>query len=298
MSPPDAPAADSSRRYRSVFAPGLFDGQVAWVTGGGSGIGRCVAHELAALGATVVLSGRTQEKLDQVAAEIAEDGGRCDTIAFDIRDEDAVKSGVARVVERHGAVHGLVNNAGGQFPSPLMAISKRGFDAVVANNLTGGFLMMREVFNQSMQKHGGSIVNMTADFRNGMPGMGHSGAARAGMSNLTMSAAFEWAHAGVRVNAVSPGWVASSGMDTYKGAVRDMIPRLKAHVPLRRLATEAEVSAAILFLLGPGASFITGVTLQIDGGASLGNAVFPSQDHDRSRPFDGFHRAIQPEVLK
>jgi citronellol/citronellal dehydrogenase len=298
MSPPDAPTADSSRRYRSVFAPGLFGGQVAWVTGGGSGIGRCVAHELAALGATVVISGRTQEKLDQVAAEIAEDGGRCDTIAFDIRDEDAVKNGVARVVERHGAVHGLVNNAGGQFPSPLLAISKRGFDAVVSNNLTGGFLMMREVFNQSMQKHGGSIVNMTADFRNGMPGMGHSGAARAGMSNLTMTAAFEWAHAGVRVNAVSPGWVASSGMDTYKGAVRDMIPRLRAHVPLRRLATEAEVSAAILFLLGPGASFITGVTLQIDGGASLGNPVFPSLDHDRSVPFDGFHRSVRPEVLK
>jgi len=298
MSHPDAPAADPSRRYRSVFAPGLFAGQVAWVTGGGSGIGRCVAHELAALGATVVVSGRTQHKLDQVAAEIAEDGGRCDTVAFDIRDEDAVKSGVARVVERHGAVHALVNNAGGQFPSPLLAISKRGFDAVVANNLTGGFLMMREVFNQSMQKHGGAIVNMTADFRNGMPGMGHSGAARAGMSNLTMTAAFEWAHAGVRVNAVSPGWVASSGMDTYKGAVRDMIPRLRAHVPLRRLATEAEVSAAILFLLCPGASFITGVTLQIDGGASLGNPVFPSLDHDRSVPFDGFHRSVRPEVLK
>ena len=179
-----------------------------------------------------------------------------------------------------------------------MAISKRGFDAVVANNLTGGFLMMREVFNQSMQKHGGSIVNMTADFRNGMPGMGHSGAARAGMSNLTMTAAFEWAHAGVRVNAVSPGWVASSGMDKYEGAVRAMIPRLKAHVPLRRLATESEVSAAILFLLGPGAGFITGVTLQIDGGASLGNAVFPSLDHDRSVPFEGFHRSVGPEVLK
>jgi citronellol/citronellal dehydrogenase len=139
---------------------------------------------------------------------------------------------------------------------------------------------------------------MTADFRNGMPGMGHSGAARAGMSNLTMTAAFEWAHAGVRVNAVAPGWVASSGMDKYEGAVRAMIPRLKAHVPLRRLATEAEVSAAILFLLGPGAAFITGVTLQIDGGASLGNPVFPSLDHDRSVPFEGFHRSVGPEVLK
>jgi citronellol/citronellal dehydrogenase len=297
MIPPEATAAPS-RRYRSVFAPGLFAGQVAWVTGGGSGIGRCVAHELASLGAMVVVSGRTAEKLERVAAEIAEDGGRCMPIPFDIRDEDAVKAAVARVVAEHGAVHALVNNAGGQFPSPLMAISKRGFDAVVANNLTGGFLMMREVFNQSMQRHGGAIVNMTADFRNGMPGMGHSGAARAGMSNLTMSAAFEWAHAGVRVNAVSPGWVASSGMDTYKGAVAAMIPKLRAHVPLRRLATEAEVSAAIVFLLGPGASFITGVTLQIDGGASLGNPVFPSLDHDRSVPFDGFHRSVPPEVLK
>lgn len=295
---PDAPDPEPPPRYRSVFRPGLFDGRVAWVTGGGSGIGRCVAHELASLGALVVISGRTASRLDGVAAEIAADGGHCETIAFDIRDEEAVKASVAAIVQRHGRVDALVNNAGGQFPSPLVAISKRGFDAVVANNLTGGFLMMREVFAQSMQKDGGAIVNMTADFRNGMPGMGHSGAARAGMSNLTMSAAFEWAHAGVRVNAVAPGWVASSGMDTYQGAVRAMIPKLKAHVPLRRLATEAEVSAAIVFLLSPAAAFVTGVTLQIDGGASLGSAVFPSIDHDRSQPFDGFHRAVTPEALR
>ena len=295
---PDAPDPEPTRRYRSVFRPGLFAGRVAWVTGGGSGIGRCVAHELASLGALVVISGRTAARLDGVAAEIAADGGRCEAIAFDIRDEDAVKASVAAIVQRHGRVDALVNNAGGQFPSPLVAISKRGFDAVVANNLTGGFLMMREVFAQSMQNNGGAIVNMTADFRNGMPGMGHSGAARAGMSNLTMSAAFEWAHAGVRVNAVAPGWVASSGMDTYQGAVRAMIPKLKAHVPLRRLATEAEVSAAIVFLLSPAAAFVTGVTLQIDGGASLGSAVFPSIDHDRSQPFDGFHRAVTPEALR
>ncbi len=295
---PDAPDPQPTPRYRSVFRPGLFAGRIAWVTGGGSGIGRCVAHELASLGALVVISGRTASRLDGVAAEIAADGGRCETIAFDIRDEEAVKASVAAIVQRHGRVDALVNNAGGQFPSPLVAISKRGFDAVVANNLTGGFLMMREVFAQSMQKDGGAIVNMTADFRNGMPGMGHSGAARAGMSNLTMSAAFEWAHAGVRVNAVAPGWVASSGMDTYQGAVRAMIPKLKAHVPLRRLATEAEVSAAIVFLLSPAAAFVTGVTLQIDGGASLGSAVFPSIDHDRSQPFDGFHRAVTPEALR
>jgi len=284
--------------YRSVFHHGLFTGQTVWVTGGGSGIGRCVAHELAALGAKVVISGRTQAKLDAVAAEILEDGGLCVSTAFDIRDEDAVKAGVAAVIAQHGSVAGLVNNAGGQFPAPLLAISKKGFDAVVANNLTGGFLMMRELFNQCMQQHGGSIVNMTADFRNGMPGMGHSGAARAGMANLTATAAFEWAHAGVRVNAVAPGWIASSGMDTYGGAMKSIIPKLKQHVPLRRMGVEAEVSAAIVFLLSAGASFISGVTLQIDGAASLGSDIFPLGTTSTSRPFDGFHRAVTPEVLK
>ncbi len=284
--------------YASVFRPGLFAGQVHWVTGGGSGIGRCVAHELAGLGATVVISGRTQAKLNAVAAEIAADGGCCHSAAFDIRDEEAVKAAVAAVIAQHGPVTGLVNNAGGQFPAPLMAISKKGFDAVVANNLTGGFLMMRELFNQCMQAHGGAVVNMTADFRNGMPGMGHSGAARAGMSNLTATAACEWAHAGVRVNAVAPGWIASSGMDTYGGAMKAFIPKLKNHVPLKRMGVEAEVSAAIVFLLSPGAAFITGITLQIDGASSLGSAVFPLGNESRSTPFDGFHRAVMPEVLK
>jgi citronellol/citronellal dehydrogenase len=294
-----APApAPAPRAYASVFRPGLFAGQLLWVTGGGSGIGRCVAHELASLGAHVLISGRKTEKLERVAAEIAQDGGRCSIAAFDIRDEDAVREGVARVIEQHGPITGLVNNAGGQFPAPLLAISKKGFDAVVANNLTGGFLMMREVFTQCMQEHGGAIVNMTADFRNGMPGMGHSGAARAGMSNLTMTAAYEWAHAGVRVNAVAPGWIASSGMDTYGGAMRAFIPKLKQHVPLRRMGVEAEVSSAIVFLLSPAAAFITGITVQIDGAASLGSDIFPLGDEARSVPFDGFHRAVTPEVLK
>jgi len=278
----------SANGYRSVFTPDLFKGQRIWVTGGGSGIGRCVAHELASLGAEVVLSGRKAEKLQAVAAEITEDGGRATWHAFDIRDEEAVKA---------GPITGLVNNAGGQFPAPLESISKKGFDAVVANNLTGGFLMMRELFNQCMAEQGGAIVNMTADFRNGMPTMGHSGAARAGMSNLTMTAAYEWARAGVRVNAVAPGWIASSGMDSYDAAMREHIRGLKKHVPLRRMAEEAEVSAAIVFLLSPGAAFITGITVQIDGGVSLGGSAFATADHARSQPFQGFHRAVKPKVL-
>lgn len=289
----------TSSHYDSIFRPGLFQGQVHVITGGGSGIGRCVAHELAALGATVVITGRTQEKLDKVAAEIREDGGQVDTVAFDIRDEDQVKAAVARIVETHGRIHGLVNNAGGQFPAPMEMISKRGFEAVVANNLTGGFLMAREVFNQSLSKHGGgAIVNMAADMWNGMAGMAHSGAARAGMVNLTKTAAFEWARSHVRVNAVAPGWVASSGMDSYGPAMAPMILSLKDNLPMRRLGLEAEISAVICFLLSPGAAFVTGVTVAIDGGAGVNNPVWPKAPHEPAPSFNGFHRATTPKVLQ
>lgn len=283
--------------YNSILRAGCFSGQVHVVTGGGSGIGRCVAHELASLGAHVVITGRKREKLDRVIAEIAEDGGSADAHAFDIRDEDAVKAAISAIVARHGRIDGLVNNAGGQYPAPLTAISKKGFEAVVANNLTGGFLVMREVFLQSMQAHGGSIVNMAADMWRGMPGMAHSGAARAGTVNLTKSAAYEWAHAGVRVNCVAPGWVASSGMDTYGGMTKALIPQLKNHVPLGRIAAEAEISSVICFLLSPAASFVTGVTVPIDGGGPLGSALFPIAQGRSTPAFDGFHRAVTPDVL-
>jgi len=285
--------------YRSVFTPDLFKGQTVIVTGGGSGIGRCTAHELAALGAHVVLTGRKLEKLEAAAAEIREDGGECSMQAFDIRDEDAVKQAVKAIVAGRGVIHGLVNNAGGQFPAPLMAISKKGWEAVVANNLTGGFLMAREVFNQSMRKSGGAIVNMLADMWGGMPGMGHSGAARAGMLNFTETAAVEWAHAGVRVNAVAPGWVASSGLDNYDESFqKEFIPKLRGAVPLQRLAEEAEISAPIVFLLTPAAGFITGQCIAIDGGASRNTKLFPLQGGKNSRPYEGFHRAVKPKVLE
>ncbi|MGF6098462.1 SDR family oxidoreductase [Pseudomonas sp. 18175] len=285
--------------YDSIFKADLFQGQTVIVTGGGSGIGRCTAHELAALGARVMLVGRTPEKLQKVAAEIAEDGGNADWQACDIRDEEAVKALVGLIVQSHGPIHGLVNNAGGQYPSPLASINQKGFETVLRTNLVGGFLMAREVFNQSMSKHGGAIVNMLADMWGGMPGMGHSGAARSGMDNFTKTAAFEWGCAGVRVNAVAPGWIASSGMDTYEGAFKAVIPTLREHVPLKRIGTESEVSAAIVFLLSPAAAFISGSTLRIDGAASLGSRAWPlHKAQPTSEPFNGFHRAYLPDVLK
>jgi citronellol/citronellal dehydrogenase len=283
--------------YRSVFKPELFKGRTILVTGGGSGIGRCTAHELSALGAHVAIAGRKAEKLAVVKAEIEAAGGTCETHAFDIREEAQVKEAVAAMVAANGPIHGLFNNAGGQFPSPAASLSAKGFDVVVRNNLTGGFIVSREVYTQSMQQHGGSIVNMAADFRNGFPNMAHTGAARAGMVNLTMTLAYEWAVAGVRVNAISPGWIASSGMDTYTGEFKEQIPKLKGYCPLGRLGTESEVSAAVCFLLSDAAAYITGTELRIDGGVPLGNRSIDLPATDKSQPFNGFQLARTPKVL-
>ncbi len=285
-------------QYKSVFSSDLFSGKVIVVTGGGSGIGRCVAHELSSLGAHTVLLGRNEDKLRAVLDEINTDGGKASYFVCDIRDEALVKSTVESIVSDHQQIHGLVNNAGGQFPAPLSGISKKGFEAVVKTNLVGGFLVSREVFTQSMSTHGGAIVNMVADMWKGMPGMAHSGAARAGMVNLTKTAAVEWASAGVRVNAVAPGVIASSGMDSYDGVAKAMIPMLKDSVPLQRLGTESEVSSAITFLLSAAAAYITGTTINVDGALSIAGNIWPMSEHKRSSPFNAFHRSQLPDVLK
>lgn len=292
--------AAGSGPYRSVFRDGLFAGQVIVVTGGGSGIGRCTAHELARLGAALALIGRKIDKLQSVAEELRADNPGCDVDIFscDIREEDKVAETVAAIRKRFGRIDGLVNNAGGQFPAPLAQISQKGWDAVVRNNLTGGFLMARECYTQWMADHGGAIVNIVADMWNGMPNMGHSGAARAGMVNFTETAACEWGVSGVRVNAVAPGWIASSGMDTYPDWMKPLIRGMRDHVPLQRLGTEAEVSAAIVYLLSPAASFISGTTLRVDGGVPNARRHYPLPKHDKSQAFDGFHRSVMPNVLQ
>jgi citronellol/citronellal dehydrogenase len=282
-------------KYRSIFRTGLFDGRVAIVTGGGSGIGRCTAHELASLGARVAVIGRRIDRLEAVCAEIAQAGGVARGYGCDIREEDRVRDTVTAVSNDFGRIDFLVNNAGGQFAAPLAKISAKGWDTVVRNNLTGGFLMARECYTQCMAAGGGAIVNIIADMWQGMPGMGHSGAARAGMLNFTETAAFEWAP--VRVNAVAPGWIASSGMDQYPSEMRDHIRSLPKKAPLGRLGTESEVSAAIVFLLTPAAAYISGSCLRVDGAVpNAKRAEWLGQG--RTEPFDGFHLAQTPRVLQ
>jgi citronellol/citronellal dehydrogenase len=283
--------------FQSVFRDELFAGQAGLVTGAGSGIGRCTAHELAALGARVALVGRNVEKLEAVAREIADAGGSARFYTADIREEEQVREVVRKVLGDFGRLDFLVNNAGGQFMAPLEAISAKGGDSVVRTNLTGGFLMAREVYVQCMkQQRGGAIVNMIANMWSGMPNMGHSGAARAGMLNFTETAALEWAP--VRVNAVAPGWIASSGLDRYPPEMREPIRALPRKVPLGRLGTESEVSAAIVFLLSPAAQFISGSCIRIDGAVPNVKPNYQLTPPGRTVAFDGFHLAATPKVLE
>jgi citronellol/citronellal dehydrogenase len=284
-------------QYASVFHPEVFNGQTIIVTGAGSGIGRCVAHELAALGAHVALVGRTEEKCARVRDEIVQDGGRASVHVCDIRDEDAVIHTIDGVLDLTGRLDGLVNNAGGQWMTPLRDISTNGFNAVVRNNLTGGFIFMREAYTRWMAAHGGAIVNIIADIWHGWPNFGHSAAARGGMLTLSETAACEWAAEGVRVNAVAPGGIASSGFDRYTPEARRELRKYAAKVPLKRFGTEAEVSAAIVFLLSPAAAYITGTCIRVDGGTPNARQTWTLGETSRSRPFQGFHRAEAPAML-
>ncbi len=257
---------------RTPFAPGLFAGQVAIVTGGGTGIGRATAEELLALGAKVAIASRKPEHLDPALAELGP-RGEVMAVRCDIRQPEEVAHLVDEVLARWGRIDVLVNNAGGQFPSPAAALTPKGWDAVIRNNLNGTFYMTREVAVREMiPQRRGAIVNVIAAMQRGFPGMAHTGAARAGVENLTKSLAVEWAEHDVRVNAVAPGIIVSSGTAQYGEA---LVEAARQYTPQKRVGTIEEVAHAICYLASPAAAFITGITLAIDGGKALWGDIWP-----------------------
>ncbi|MCB9186366.1 MAG: SDR family oxidoreductase [Flavobacteriales bacterium] len=270
----------------TVFKEGLFEGKVALVTGGGTGIGLRIARELGQLGATVVIASRSMDKLNAGLKILLEDGSTASALECNIRDEESVKTCITEVVKKHGGVDILVNNGGGQFPSPAEFINRKGWHAVVETNLTGTFFLTQEVFNQSMRNKGGVVVNITMDNKNGFPMLSHSAAARAGIQNLTMSLANEWGKYGVRINSVAPGTIESSGLDSYAPQFQDFVRGYGKHNQHFRLGTEAEIAAAVVFLASPAASFITGVNLAVDGGESIYTPLLPPIDNERNPKFD------------
>ncbi|MGH2824783.1 MAG: SDR family oxidoreductase [Thermoleophilaceae bacterium] len=250
-----------------LFQPGLLDGQVAIVSGGGSGLGRASALELAALGARVVVCGRRSEPLEETAARA--DGGRVEARVCDIREEEQVEALVDGVLERHGRIDLLVNNAGGQYMTPAEDITPKGFRTVMRLNVEGTWLMTHAVATRAMmggpgpEPRGGKIVSVTLSPHHGLPAMAHSSAARAAVENLTRVLSIEWARFGIRLTAVAAGHFATETLRTkYPKPVAEGVA---GTVPLGRLGTEEEFAWLVAYLATPAGDYFSGAVLTLDG---------------------------------
>jgi 2,4-dienoyl-CoA reductase [(3E)-enoyl-CoA-producing], peroxisomal len=268
---------------RSVFRDDLFDGQVALITGGGSGIGRGIADVLSALGAHVVLASRKIERVEQAAAEIRAAGGSASAVAVDVREPERVQAMVSAVKDAQGRIDLLVNNAAGNFYAPSETLSANAWKSVVEIDLNGTFFCSQAVLPVMREQGGGSIVNisMTLHYR-GWPLMAHATAAKAGIDALTKTLALEWAPYGVRINAVAPGPIPTEGVrkaftpppsaegvpDVF-AVEKAMAGYARTAIPLQRWGAPADIGNMIAFLASPAGSWITGAIMVVDGGEWL-----------------------------
>jgi citronellol/citronellal dehydrogenase len=243
-----------------IFAPGLLDGKVALVTGGGTGLGKATALELVRCGASVLIAGRRGEVLEEAVAEI---GPAADWIAGDIRERGEAERIVASTLERHGQIDVLVNNAGGQYFTPAEGIAAKGWRAVWRLNVEGTLNMAETAFARAMQSAGrGTIVNVTLSPHHGMPGMAHSGAARAAVEALTRELAGKWVSHGVAVSAVAAGHFDTEALEKYPASLRAGMART---VPLQRLGTVQEHAWLVALLASPLGKAFSGSTVTLDG---------------------------------
>ena len=250
-----------------IFAPGLFAGRTALITGGGTGIGFAIAQELGALGAAVVIAARNAERLAAASARLADEGIDSACHQVDIRNERQVATLFDALVAGGRLPDILVNNAGGQFEAPALRISPNGFRAVVDLNLTGTWHMSQAfALRRIAGAGGGRIINIVLSIEGGSPGYAHAAAARAGVINLTKTLAIEWAPHGINVNAVAPGTIRTSGLEQYDlAAIEARIEGL----PISRMGEPTEVARAVAFLASPAGDYVTGTVLFVDGGKHL-----------------------------
>jgi citronellol/citronellal dehydrogenase len=246
-----------------LFREGLLEGRVAIVTGGGSGLGRAAALELARLGCKVAICGRRREPLDETAALAP--AGSVEAHVCDVREEDQVAAFVDQVIERHGRIDFLLNNAGGQYLVPAEDITPKGFRTVVRLNVEGTWLMTHAVASKWMipSGEGGKICNVTLSPHNGLPGMAHSSAARAAVENLTRVLSIEWARFNIRLTAIAAGHFATETLMTKYPEV--VVRGVAKTVPLGRLGRPEEFAWLVAFLASPGGDYFSGAVLTLDG---------------------------------
>jgi citronellol/citronellal dehydrogenase len=249
------------------FAPDLLKDRVALVTGGGTGMGRATAIEMARCGAHVAVLGRREGPIEDCAGAIREIGGRAIAIQTDIRLPEQIESAMLRIKDEFGRLDILVNNAGGQFVTPARELNNKGFETVIRNNLIGSWQMTKAVADHFMLAHGGSIVFVTACVRSGLSGFVHTAAARGGVLAMMKTLAFEWAEFGIRLNCVAPGTIKTEGMDHYPIAPEQWL-KLNRNV-LGHMGDVEDIAAAIIFLSSPLGKFVTGEEWYIDGGETL-----------------------------
>jgi citronellol/citronellal dehydrogenase len=254
----------ADRPSSRIFAPGLLDGQVCVVSGAGTGLGRAAAVELAGLGATVVGCGRRPEPLAEMVEQVTGAGGKADSEAMDIRDEEAVERLMDGVMERHGRIDLLVNNAGGQFLSPAEAISPKGFRTVIELNVQGTWQMTHAAATKAfIPQGGGKVVSITVSPHMGFPGMVHTGAARAAVENMMRTLSVEWARFQIKTVAIAVGQFDTETLRTKYP--KEVVDNVAGTVPLGRLGTEEEMAWLIAFLASPAGDFYSGSVITIDG---------------------------------
>jgi NAD(P)-dependent dehydrogenase (short-subunit alcohol dehydrogenase family) len=257
-----------------IFLPGIFKGRVAVITGGGTGIGRAIALELAELGADVVVASRDPQHLEPTAEDIRALGRQALAIPTDVRVPAQIEALVEQTVAQLGKIDIHVNNAGGQFAGPAEELSVEGWRSVIDLNLSGTFYCSQVIARQMMQRDGGAIVNIVANFGlRAAPGLAHSAAARAGVINLTRTLALEWAKYGIRVNAVAPGVVMTEGALSEMLISPDVIENIERAIPLKRLGTPEDIAHLVTFLVSDAAVYITGETIAADGGNWHGHGL-------------------------